>query len=134
MTAVAKSGRERVLHVLTESLEPLSSAEVTRLSALPAQQAKNRLSDLMRESLVVNVGWHNNALYTLTTYTDRPVQKRRATPVFESRIPTATYTGEKPLPERPGSMKAYTLPSLENGNRVDRKKPILIGALPEKRV
>lgn len=41
------------------------------------------------------------------------------------------YTGEKPLPLRPGAMDAYECPSLWQGERIERRRPMLIGAQPE---
>jgi hypothetical protein len=43
------------------------------------------------------------------------------------------YRGEKPLPLRPGAMDAYELPSLQNGERIERRRPMLIAASVEVR-
>jgi hypothetical protein len=43
------------------------------------------------------------------------------------------YKGEKPTPVRPGSLDFLTYGSVEGGKWVPRKRPVLIGAPPEKR-
>ncbi len=44
-----------------------------------------------------------------------------------------TYTGEKETPRRPGSMVAYTLPTVEGGKRIPRQRPRLMSYRGEKK-
>ena len=44
-------------------------------------------------------------------------------------VPTGTYTGQPAAATRPGAMDAYSLPSLIDGVCIERRRPILIGAV-----
>jgi hypothetical protein len=45
-----------------------------------------------------------------------------------SRISPDKYTGEKPPAVRPGAMDAFAIPSLHQGELVERRPPMLMGS------
>jgi hypothetical protein len=76
------------------------------------------------------------ALHSIAEKGRRLLRKIDGAPMGEiaaprTGIPTERYTGEKPIHTRPGSMAAYELPSLWNGERTERKRPIIVGARVE---
>jgi hypothetical protein len=53
--------------------------------------------------------------------------KRDPFPPARPRVQSkGDYMGEVESPRRPGSMRAYALPSLQGGERVERKRPLLM--------
>jgi hypothetical protein len=46
-------------------------------------------------------------------------------------VSTAIYTGERATPMRAGAGDAFELPSLHEGERIERKRPMIIGAAVE---
>lgn len=57
------------------------------------------------------------------------VQQRHAAP---TALTSNTYDGRdlRPYTGRPGSLHAFTLPSIQNGQRVDRRPPMIMGCTP----
>jgi hypothetical protein len=44
--------------------------------------------------------------------------------------PAGTYEGHElhPFAGRPGALEAFTVPSLQNGERVERRRPVILGS------
>ena len=121
------SARLAVEKVLRDAGQPLDAVEVAKRSGQTVQIARNHLSTAIKCNKVRNIGKANSGLYVWCV--------EPATPplVIESRIPKDNYYGEKPLPMRAGAMDAFECGSVEGGVWVERKRPVLITAIPEGR-
>jgi hypothetical protein len=90
---------------------------------------------LNREAGAYNLG----ATYTLASKGRRLLGRReREEPVGKIASPREVdvmrgpvYTGSTFTPPRAGSLRAFELPSLQGSQRVERKRPAIIGSNPE---
>lgn len=121
------NGRERVYMELFNAGKPLSAVEVSRVSGLPLQQARNRIKELVRTLRVSNVGTQRNAMYVAVGA--RTMQPKEPEPVEPPRWRTSgVYLGETAAPARAGALDFLNAPSLEGGKRVKRRPPALMMA------
>jgi hypothetical protein len=82
---------------------------------------------------------NEGAIYTLAAKgarllnrLDREEPEGQIAPPREIDVMRApAWTGSTFTPPRAGSMKAFELPSLQGNERVERKRPIIVGAKPE---
>lgn len=130
----ASPGRRAVARVLREATRPLSPDQVAALTGLPVADVRMHLSNLKLAGTAVNVGTAHDAQYQHTSRVGAWAAATSGTAPTppRTRMGSGTYSGAElqPYTGRPGAMDAYALPSLSNGQRVERRAPMLIGAQP----
>ena len=117
-----EASRLRVLRVLREATQPLCAVEISRLASIPLQQTRNRISEAIQQRKIRNVGDLRNALYEMTD------TGRGKSPEVECAAgwKHGTYTGEKPIPLRPGALD-FLKCGTRNGDTVHEwRRPMLI--------
>ena len=117
------SARLAVEKALRDAAQPLDAEAVSKLAGLDIQKARNQLSLAISTNRARNIGTCRRGLYLWGG-----VQLPEAANSV-SRM-AGEYRGEKPAPMRPGAMDAYSAPSIQNGERVPRVRPMLISAIP----
>jgi hypothetical protein len=122
------AGRQKVEEaVATGSLtNPLSADEVAARTGLPMTQVRVHISNMCAQGAAHNTQPGTRA----ARYAPGPVPRGTATPIPSEPRNTRDYEGRElqPYTGRPGAMDAFTLPSLQNGRRVERKAPAIIAA------
>lgn len=127
-----------------QDLGPITMRELDELPELvrrlSATGAKSATQSLYTRKLIDAEKLHSRGtLYTISTKGRRTLSAldglapgvQVAAP--RDSIGDGTYTGEPPFIGRPGAMRAFELPSIENGARVPRTRPVLMGAAKEVR-
>lgn len=139
VTSPAKRGRPKsedrklVEAVLASAAAALRPEQVAALCGIELREARKHLAKLCNENLAHNVApGHRGAARYLkgrAPLGDAPQQR----PV--SRHANGHYDGRElqPFTGRPGAMDAFSLPSLQAGERVPRRAPRLIASNPEVR-
>ncbi len=134
----ASPGRRAVARVMREATKPITRDQVATATGLPVADVRMHLSNLKLAGTIVNVGTAHDALYLHTSRAGAWAAATTGTAPTapRTRIGEGTYTGAELQPRcaRPGAMDAYALPSLNNGQRVERRAPMLIGAQPTQKV
>ncbi len=133
----ASPGRRAVARVIRDATRPLSADQVAAATGLPMADVRMHLSNLKLAGTVVNVGTTLDAQYQHTSaagtaYARSNASSTTAPAAPRTRMGSGTYSGAElqPYTGRPGAMDAYALPSLSNGQRVERRAPIIMGAQP----
>jgi hypothetical protein len=120
---------ESVLRSATRE-KPVSAVDVAQRCRLATSAARAIVNNIVQR------GWAHNTTPGVnpSLYAWGPPP---AAPVDASRYeaPEGSYNGAelRPFSGRPGAMRAYELPSLVDGQRVERRAPILIGRKPDVR-
>jgi hypothetical protein len=113
---------------------PIDAAEIASITGLSMSLVRTHVSNCVNTHLAHNVN-KTGQVGAAYAWGMRP-DPRRGGNYAQPRdgIPSGRYTGEKPAPIREGAMEAYGLPTLSNGERIERKRPFIIGARAEQRV
>jgi hypothetical protein len=112
---------------------PIDSPEISRITGIPVSVVRSHVANCLSRNLAHNVNAHG-AVGAAYAWGLRPDFKSPHVAQPRDGIPTGRYMGEKPAPIREGAMEAYGLPTLSNGERIERKRPFIIGARAEQRV
>jgi hypothetical protein len=106
---------------------PRTAVQVANMSGQELKAVQCALSAAVKANRAHNTGSNKLGLYV---WGPRPREE-----VPQSAGPyraTGYYTGEVPGHVRPGSMDFLKAPSVQNGEQIERRRPILIGAPPER--
>lgn len=130
---------------------PLSIAKINNLASthpmLPEGGSKNAITSLLSQRYIDGIPDHDTprALAYVATNKGRRLLRSIDQPVprgsvARSRMPqkfekVELYDGAdlRPFIGRAGALEAFTLPSLRNGVRVERRAPILMASTSDKR-
>lgn len=111
--------------VLRESKTPLTTHEAGRLAGLGSVHASRVVRGLLQSERI-------------RVSTKRPEAYEWCGPPREEDLPkpeatwkAGSYTGERPLPMRPGAGDFLKAPSRVGDERIERKRPALISAREE---
>ena len=130
----ASPGRRAVARVMRDATKPITRDQVATATGLPMADVRMHLSNLKLAGTIVNVGTAHDAQYLHTSRAGAWAAATTGTAPTppRTRMGSGTYSGAElqPYTGRPGAMDAYALPSLSNGQRVERRAPIIIGAQP----
>jgi hypothetical protein len=128
--------RQLVEHALRTATpeHPTTAQHIANVSGLSLATVRVHVSNCVNADLAYNVNGVGQvgAAYAWGIRPDPRRGGNYAQP--RDGIPSGRYTGEKPAPTRHGAMDAYGLPTLSNGERIERKRPFIIGARAEQRV
>ncbi len=119
---ISSDARLRVEAALKEATGPLSAQAISDLSGISISLTRTHLGNAIHKGRARNINpKRNGALY---------LWGAAALPELTAGLPrfmVGTYAGEKPIAIRPGSMEAYELPSMERGQSIERKRPLIVG-------
>jgi hypothetical protein len=114
-----------------ETIEVLSALMDGPLTRGELADRKATLTNLQTHKLVDGEKYKGVTTYTITLK-GRRLMAQITKPMGGVALPrgpvVGTYTGEKPAAVRPGSMDAYSLPSLFSGERIERTRPLSISS------
>lgn len=124
MTQTKTEARIRVETALQTATiaHPMTAEQVADKAEVGLALARHYIGRLMNCNDIVNLGKRRASRYAWAAAVPREVAES------VSRIPSTNYTGEPASYTRPEGLRAFTLPSLQSGERVERRRPILIGA------
>lgn len=120
-----ESARLRVTKAMQLVTCALPTEEISRLAGVPHQQVKNIMA--RNKKAFMNVGTKRCGMYALI---DTAESQPLAMPVSESRM-GGVYTGERSRPIRAGADDFLHCGSVENGERIERRRPIIISTPAE---
>jgi hypothetical protein len=112
---------------------PLTLGELRDLE-IPGTNAKSSVMNLQTHRYIETVkrSINDSSVYAVTSKGERMLRAIDAGKgdVAGPRNPISSdnYTGERKAHVRPGAMDAYSLPSLHDGEAIERKRPMLIGS------
>lgn len=107
---------------------PMTTEQIAERAGVNLMQARTHIGNCVHTRLAHNLKASGPGLYAWG-------QPTRAEPVNSPRsVPTDVYVPPKDGPVRVGSMDAYALPHLVNGERVGRTRPAIVGSRPAQAV
>lgn len=94
--------------------------DIARFTSIDLNTVRRVMGVLVTDGTVTN---HGEGTCARTKHIIPQAPRRR----------TEIYAGAelKPYTGRPGAMQAFSLPSVDNGQRIERKRPMLIGGKPD---
>jgi hypothetical protein len=115
---------------------PITAEQIATVSGIDITVVRKHIDNCAANDIAHNVRTPQDAAYAAGPKPDRPkaVDVAQQMPQPRQAWTHGTYTGEKPAAIRPGSMDAYGLPTLSNGERIERKRPFSNAGKPEQRV
>jgi len=118
---------ESVFMTANLQMETVTPEQVSRLSGVGQHKVHSILSNLQQGNLIHRVPGEE----TRYAWGPRPVVV--VAPVAPAAINPGSYDGAelRQTCARPGAMRAYELPSMQDGKVVPRRAPILLGGKPE---
>jgi hypothetical protein len=118
--------REAVESVLQAARTPLDANQIATRSGANVNRVRVALNHLLTDNRIHRRDPLRDRLHR---YAWGPAPVVHAT-VLSSRTPKGEYDGRdlQPYAGRPGALHAFTLPSLHNGERTERRTPMLLGS------
>ncbi len=107
---------------------PLTAQQISERCGVSLHLARHYIGRLIEAGLVRNVGSRATSAYV---WRGNEPQEQRPAINTPREAPAPGYTGEKATHYRPAGDTAFTLPSVENGKHVERKRPLIVAARVE---
>jgi hypothetical protein len=120
---------ERIVveNALKAAIGPLSARELVEITGLSIWIVRTHLANGIRKLRVQNIYEGNGKKGAYVWGAEEPEAPRVTGERF---VPVGSYNGAelKPFTGRAGAMKAYEIGSIENGQQIARRAPLIMGA------